>query len=113
MNAPDWYEPLIMPLIMTFFGLLVWWMGTMQEQKGSGGSWKWYGIVLLIIGAGFGYKPFMDFQDFTYRSGLPENRRYAVGHYGALIFPLLAVVGCILWHFMGGKSAPAETPASE
>ena len=118
MPVPNWYEPLVMPGILTFFGLLIWWMAMMAEEKGKPASWKWFGFALLLIAMGFGFQSFEKMigqspDDLLYRSSLPSNRRFAMAHYAAFVIPALAIVGCIVWQFAGKKPAPAETPATE
>ena len=118
MPLPIWYEPVVMPGIFTFFGLLVWRMAMMAEEKGKVASWKWLGLVLIVIGLGFGFTSFERMigqgpDDVLYRANLPSNRRFFMAHYAAFIIPALAIVGCIISQFTGRKSAPPEPPATE
>ncbi len=118
MSQANWYDPLIMPGIFTVFGLLVWWMGSMAEQKGKPGSWKWVGVVLLVIGAGFGYTHFQQQtgsspEDVLYRASLPINRRFAGANYLAFFLPLVGILVCVAWHFLAGNVVPDEAPVAE
>ncbi|MEA2552998.1 MAG: hypothetical protein QOJ65_1174 [Fimbriimonadaceae bacterium] len=109
----DWYEPIVMPGILTFFGVLVWWMAMMADRKGKPAPWKWIGLILIALAIGFGYGPFADYQDYTYRMGLPPNRRVVVVHYGALVLPVVALIGCVGWLAVGKRFGPSRPAAAE
>lgn len=113
MPPKDWYEPLILPGIFTFFGLLTWWMAMMAERKGKPVSWKWIGLICFVLGMVFGFRYFMDVQDFAYRAAMPSNRRFAYAHYLSLLLPAFSLVACVIWGFVIKKSSPPEMPAAE
>jgi heme/copper-type cytochrome/quinol oxidase subunit 3 len=113
MPPKDWYEPIVMPAIMTVFGVLIWWMAMMAEQKGKNAPWKWLGIVFLALGIFFGLGPFMEYMDPVYRAGLPGNKRVVAVYYGSLFLPLLSLIGCVLWQVFGKRFVPQGTVSSE
>jgi hypothetical protein len=47
-----------------------------------------------------------------YRAGMPSVRRYSYAHYMAFFLPLLALIGCVILHFVK-KPAVSASPASE
>lgn len=105
-----WYEPLIMPGIMTIFGVLICWLGWLSERNGKVSSWKWLGLVFLAAGMFFGFKwlsPMIGHSslDSLYRSGLHTPRRYAYAHYVAFFMPLVALIGCVILQFVKPPSS--------
>lgn len=110
MPPKDWYEPIIMPGILSFFGVLIYLLGWSAEQKGRSAPWKWIGALLFIGGIFFGYEPFMNYQDFTYRAALPSNKRVAVVHYAALLLPAFCLLVAIAMQFIPRKAAPVSEP---
>jgi len=118
MSTPDWYEPLIMPGILTFFGVLICWMGWMAEKAGKTANWKWLGILLLIGGMWFGYTNSFSHmigqspEDKLYRDNLPTVHRYAYAHYASFFLPLFALIGCIILQFVKKPSA-TQSPAPD
>jgi hypothetical protein len=117
MSPKDWYEPLVMPGILTVFGTLTYWLGWMSERNGKVAMWKWLGVIFLVVGmwAGFGYFEHMigsGSDDVIYRAGMPSVRRYSYAHYMAFFLPLLALIGCVILHFVK-KPTVSASPASE
>lgn len=105
MPPKEWYEPIVMPGIMTVFGALIWWMAMMAEQKGKNAPWKWLGVFFFALGIFFGAGPFMQYQDPVYRAGLPGNKRVVAVYYGSLLLPLFSLIGCMIWQFTAKKPA--------
>lgn len=109
MPPKDWYEPIIMPAIMTFFGLMIYLFGWNAERHGKSAPWKWIGALVLLLGIFFGYGPFMDYQDPFYRAALPGNKRVVIMYYATLLLPLLSLLGCIVLHFLPKPATGAPT----
>jgi hypothetical protein len=113
MPPKDWYEPLIMPGILTFFGVLIFWMGWLSERGGKTAGWKWLGLLFLLWGMWLGYTNYFapmvgqSSEDVLYRAGMPSVRRYAYAHYLAFIMPLLGLVFGIVLQFIKRRPAPA------
>lgn len=118
MPPTDWYEPLVLPGILTFFGILICWLAWLAEKGGKNAPWKWLGIVILLIGMWFGYVNYFSHMigssaaDVLYRSGMPSVRRYAYAHYLSFFLPLVALIGCVILQFVK-KPAPGSAPAPD
>jgi len=90
----DWYDPLITPGILTFFGVLVAWLGWLSEKSGKSANWKWIGVLFCIAGMWIGYTNYLAPmigsrpEDILYRAGMPSVRCFAYGHYLAFFLPL-------------------------
>lgn len=114
----DWYEPLVMPGILTIFGVLVCWLGWLSEGNGKSAPWKWFGVVLLLAGMWIGYTNYFSHiigqspDDKLYRAGMFSPRRYLYAHYLSFFLPFLAMIGCIILQFVK-KPAPSAAPAPE
>jgi hypothetical protein len=113
MPPATWYEPIVMPGIFTAFGLLIWALGMLAEKSGKAAGWKWFGIALLLAAMFFGFPRFMAMQDYAYRMSLSSVRRVPLAHYAGFILPLIAVIGCLGWHFLARKSTPTDATATE
>jgi len=116
----DWYDPLITPGILTFFGVLVAWLGWLSEKSGKSANWKWIGVLFCIAGMWIGYTNYLAPmigsrpEDILYRAGMPSVRRFAYGHYLAFFLPLLGLIFCVVMHFVKHPSPTASesTPAA-
>lgn len=107
----DWYDPIVLPGILTLFGVLICVMGFNAEKGGKAAIWKWIGVFLLAVGMFFGFPYFNvmighSAQDVIYRSSLSTIRRVSYMHYLAFILPLLAFIVCLAMQFVKKPSAP-------
>jgi len=113
-QAPsDWFEPMVLPLIATFFGVLLYAIGAMRERN-SGGTvlWKWAGVVICLFGI---YAAWPYFSAYANVGGDPtinamykaaaDGKKMAIGHIVAFVGPLLGIAGCVVFHFLQKKWA--------
>jgi hypothetical protein len=116
MTPTNWYDPLTLPGILTFFGVLTCWMAWLAEKNGKSAPWKWVGVIILVIALWVGFPYFSHMissspEDSLYRAGLPSIRRYSYAHYLAFFLPLIALIGCLVLQFIK-KPTPPSTPAA-
>lgn len=109
---------LVMPLICTFFGMLIYFLGQKKENSGAKAPWKWVGVLILGLGAGLGWQYFAPMAglgnevDATFVQSQYDAKRFKISMYGAFLLPLLALIACIIVHFIRSKSQ-ATTIAEE
>ena len=107
MPPQSWTDPMLMPVMCAFFGLLIYFLGIKKERDGGKAVWKWAGVVLAVLGGMIGWPWFAIYtgkgaDGELYRSSLMGNKML-VGHYAALVVPLLAVIVCVGFHFIHVK----------
>lgn len=102
-----------MPLILTFFGALVFGLGLKKEFEGGNAPWKWVGLAIVGFAGMLGYTSFNAYfgsgaESQLYKSALIGNRM-KVAHAMALILPVMGIIGCVIANFVvsARKSAPA------
>lgn len=96
-----WMEPMMMPLILTFFGVLVFGLGLRQELAGSKAPWKWLGIFLcaaaFLVGSRYTYWYFGPDKAF-YAEGnyIMQGRGMRLSHIFASALPMLSILGGLI-----------------
>ena len=120
MNPPStWYEPLITPGILTFFGVLVAWLGWRAETGGKSAGWKWIGALLCIAGMWIGYTNYFapmvgsSPESVLYRASLSSVRRVAYAHYLSFFLPLFGLIFCIILQFVKKPAASPSAPTEQ
>lgn len=104
LTGPEsWLEPMLLPLIATFFGGLMYFLGALKERDGGKAPMKWGGIVVCGIGALIGFSPFWVWVSSSsdseiYRS-MYHGRKMMIGHLGSFLVPLLTILICLGQHF--------------
>lgn len=92
---------MLMPLIATFFGVLLFMIGVMRERNtGTKSIWKWGGCVVCLIGL---YATWPYFSSYVGNSVLSamyrdaaNGRRMLIGHWTGFLVPVLGIVGCVV-----------------
>jgi hypothetical protein len=112
MLPPDnWYDPIVLPGILTFIGAFIYWLGWLNERNGKSVSWKWIAVVFFLIAMFLGFGMMSRMSDPIYAQMIPKVKRWVMPHYLAFFLPLFGLIAAIVLHFMPRK--PAGTPAPQ
>lgn len=99
---PTWFDPMILPGILTFFGAVIFVFGRLNEvQQNKDGFFKWVGVLLLGLALFLGFEKVVWLRDPLY-SGLASEvgRRLVLAHWAAMAVPLLTLGGCLAWYML-------------
>ncbi|MBX3119263.1 MAG: hypothetical protein KF784_09370 [Fimbriimonadaceae bacterium] len=100
----NWFEPMLLPLIASIFGGLMYFVGAMKERDGAKSKAKWVGVGICGLGVFLGFSPF-----WTWVSSSPESeiyrsmyhgRKMMIGHLGSLLMPLIVILVAVGHHFI-------------
>jgi hypothetical protein len=114
MQPPEsWYEPLILPALATFFGLVTFFIGIAKENStGKVGFAKWIGVIIAVVGLIAGWPAFSAYTNSgidgrIYRD-IASGGRMAMGHYAAIGLPLIAILVSVIFNVFHVKKLRAE-----
>jgi hypothetical protein len=97
---------LILPLMLTLIGFLLFYAGAYVEAKRGKAVWKWIGVlpiaVSLVIGFQYLYRWL---SDSVYAEAVSTGaaKKMVAAHWGAFIIPLIGLGAVALVHFYGDK----------
>jgi len=113
MMPPDnWYEPMIMPVLLTVIGAFIWWLAWLGERGGKTSPWKWIALLFILPALWIGFQTMSHLSDIAYYSAMRSHiKRFILPHYIAFVLPLLALIGALVTHFMPRKGT--QVPATE
>lgn len=100
----------VMPVICTFFGMLIYFLGQKKENQGGKAPWKWVGVLVLGLGAGLGWQYFAPMVGFgnevdsAFVQSQYDAKRFKLSMYSAFLLPLLALISCVIVHFVKSRS---------
>jgi hypothetical protein len=105
LGAPEnFYDLLIVPMLAVFFGLLVRFLGWNKHRMGQkSATWNIIAVIVLSIGVYAGARTVWNLYDPELGSFYRETiwqRRMLYSHYAALLLPLLALVGVLVWNLI-------------
>lgn len=105
-QAPENFaEPLILPGILLVIGLIIYGIGYYLEVNTKKAPWKTMGAIIpMAIGAFMGIGPVKYINDPFYRS-TAEGSKMLLSHWGALVLPLLGILGVLLVNLIQKKQA--------
>lgn len=105
-DAPDsapssWYEPMLMPVIFTFFGAVVFVGGRLLEtQQNKDVKGKWFGVALLLLALVLGFARVWHLRNLIYAEILKDwGKKFLFSHWLAFLFPLLACIAIFGWYY--------------
>lgn len=110
---------LVMPLICTFFGMLIYFLGQKKENQGGKAYWKWVGVLVLGLGAGLGWQYFAPMVgignevDSAFVQSQYDARRFKLSMYTSFLLPTLALISCVIVHFVKSRSQGAAIEQEE
>ncbi|HRF60154.1 MAG TPA: hypothetical protein PLH94_09605 [Fimbriimonadaceae bacterium] len=117
-GAPSNVELLLVSIVPTVVGLLLFWFGIKAEESGAAKFIKWIALVPLLVGLFIGYGYWQqvtgDLGDF-YRANYLINRKVVFFHL-AFYLPIVGLVGLGVWTFLlkrKGERAPTEEEVYE
>lgn len=101
MGAKGVSDFLLLPLLATFFGLLIYFLGVKKEVDGGKAVWKWIGLLVVGVGAfsawsdfalmvGIGDPAYVSMQKAQY-----DGKRFLVAIYGGFLIPVVSIVSSI------------------
>lgn len=97
---------LLWPTVLTLLGWGIFYGGWWIENRLTKAPWKWLAVIPIVIGAYIGFGFVMDIQNPVYNMYVSSSggaRKMMFAHYGALILPILGLVGLVLFHFYNHK----------
>lgn len=95
-----------MPIGLTLLGCVIFYAGWWVENRLTKAPWKWIALapVGYAIYMGYGFLSKFIGDPFYYDAVTTESvKKMTVAHYGALVVPVLGLVGIILFHFFNHK----------
>lgn len=110
---------IVMPLICTFFGMLIYFLGQKKENQGGKAYWKWLGVLVLGLGAGLGWQYFAPMVgignevDSAFVQSQYDARRFKLSMYASFLIPLFALVACVIVHLVKSRSQGVELAEDE
>jgi hypothetical protein len=110
-EIPDsWYEVLLLPLIFSVFGVVMWIGSRNAELKtGKPRPWKWAAAIPFLIALYTGWDPIARVRDFMYREAIePLGKKMLMAHYAAFLVPVVALIALAVWHYMDVKRVASE-----
>jgi uncharacterized membrane protein len=100
-DAPSltWYEPIVLPFILVFFGMLVLIGGQLAEHRNDKKMpAKYFGGALLVFAMIYGARYPFFLSDTIYRMTIEDYpKRWVIMHWIAFVMPLLAFALSAVW----------------
>lgn len=109
MPPPDWYEPLILPGILTLAGGLTWFLGWNASRGGRRSLWAWSALIWFGVAIWIGIQYVLDLNDLFYLRSLGTSRKAVWAHYAALIIPAASLVAFLLWQLVASRVMGRKT----
>lgn len=99
----SWYDPLLLPVLLTIVGAIVYLFGRNAEFKMQS-KWKWWALAPFLLGLWTGFGPASYLSDPVYRAAVDEyGKKMLFAHYGAFIVPFVGVLVAVGWHLLDRK----------
>jgi hypothetical protein len=104
--STTWYDPIILPFILVFFGLLVFVGGQLAEHRnGKKMPAKYFGAFLLVFAMIYGSQYPFFLTDLIYRKVVESwPKRYMIGHWVAFFMPFLSCAASGVWLWWDRRS---------
>jgi hypothetical protein len=105
LDFESWLDVLLMPAIVSFFGVLVFALAARKVWVGENGKWRWAGVALLLLAAYIGFGPFWKIvapgiDGDLYRGSITgRGMKMAIAHYIGFILPVLCVLGAFAFEW--------------
>lgn len=93
------YLPLVFPLLFSAIALGMFLAATNREKATLKTPWKWFCLVPAGIALYFGITYVSNYADPFYRE-IATGKKMQMAHYGALIIPVLALIGIGVWEYL-------------
>lgn len=107
-DAPSltWYEPIVLPFILVFFGMLVLIGGQLAEHRnGTKMPAKYLGAFFLVFAMLYGAQYPFFLSDTIYRMTIADYpRRWVIMHWVAFLLPFLSCVISGVWLWLDRRS---------
>jgi ascorbate-specific PTS system EIIC-type component UlaA len=98
----EFYTVLIVPAILVFFAVTIYYIAFQREQSGGRAPWKWAALAPLLLAAYLGFQSTSNIMDPMYRE-IAHGKKMMFSHVGALALPLLALVAIVLWEYFSSR----------
>ena len=105
-NIPNGMSDVLMiPVGLTILAWLIFYAGWWVENRLTKAPWKWIAVVPALWAMWIGLGWVMAYRDPVYRFdiNLAGGKKMMAAHYGALIIPILGLIGIVLFHFFNHK----------
>ena len=103
-STPDSFLPYLgWPVGLTVLAAVIFYFGWRVENRLMKAPWKWVAFVPLAYALYLGLTLVIAYQDPFYVAKVGEGKKMAFVHYGALLVPLLGLIGIVLFHFFNHK----------
>jgi len=99
-ESPQSYgDVLMIPLILTFIGAFVYFLGWNKERNGGGSTMKWIGLFPLLLAIILGFKDVQNAMDPFVKSDMRGKRKLYYSQFLSPGLPFVTMLGLLGWHF--------------
>jgi hypothetical protein len=102
-----WAEPLYVPVLFSIVAFGVFAAGKAAEiREGTPKPFRWVALVPMAVALYSGLSTGNCLLDSIYRSLVTDwGKKGALGHYGAVAFPILVLAGMFVWEWLSKRDS--------